>query len=137
MTGTEDQRGAGPRFGRRRGPRLDAVQAVGWLRLLTGLALVVAPEMSTRTWTHAAAALPGGRLAARSLGGRELVLAAGMLTAPIEDRRPWLLVAAAADAIDVGATAASLRQLPLGAGALATIVLGSGACAVQLRAATR
>lgn len=91
----------------------------------------------TSAWSGAAAALPGGQLAARSIGIREVALAGGLLGAgpALERRRPWLLAASVADAVDVVATAWSLRRLRSGWGSLATLVLGSLACAVQLRAA--
>ena len=112
-------------------------RAVVALRGVTGAATVVAPRRMTRTWSGPAADLPGGQLAARSVGIREVALAFGLLTAR-DDRsrqRPWLLAAAAADAVDVAATAWSLRRLRPGWGSIATIVVGSIACATQLGAA--
>jgi len=107
------------------------------VRGISGAATLLAPQRLTRGWSGPAADLPGGQLAARSIGIREVVLAAGLLTARRErDRqRPWLLAATAADAVDVVATAWSLRRLRPGWGSVATIALGSLACTAQLRSA--
>lgn len=107
------------------------------IRGISGAATVLAPRRMTSAWSGAAADLPGGQLAARSIGIREVALAGGLLSAgpAIDRRRPWLLAASAADAVDVAATAWSLRQLRPGWGSVATLVVGALACAVQLRAA--
>jgi hypothetical protein len=107
------------------------------VRAVSGAATVIAPRRMTASWSGAAADLAGGQLAARSVGIREVALACGLLSAGDDKarRRPWLLAASAADAVDVAATAWSLRRLRPGWGSVATIVLGSVACAVQLRSA--
>lgn len=109
------------------------------VRGLSGAAVLVAPRRMTASWSGPAADLPGGQLAARSVGIREVALACGLLAAgeDREQQRPWLLAAAAADAVDVAATAWSLRRLRPRWGSIATIVLGSVACATQLRSARR
>lgn len=108
-----------------------------FVRGVSGALSVLAPGAMSRGWTAEASGLPGGQLAMRSLGSREVALAWGLARAGDDPdrRRPWLLAAALADAVDVAGTAWSLRKLKGGWGSAATIVLGSIACAVQLAAA--
>jgi hypothetical protein len=114
-----------------------AADAFVYVRGITGALCVAAPGPMSRGWTAEAAHTPGGQLAVRSLGSREVVLAWGLALAgdDPERRRPWLLAAAGADAVDVLGTAWSLRKLRGGWGSVATIALGSVACAVQVAAA--
>ena len=121
-------------------PRLSARQmarAVVVVRGVTGAATFLAPRRMTSGWSGEAADLPGGQLAARSVGIREMVLAGGLLAAGSdhERQRPWLVAAAVADFGDVTGTALSLRRLRPKWGSIATITLGSIAFVMQLRAA--
>lgn len=114
-----------------------AADAFVYVRGISGALCIVAPGPMSRGWTAEAAGLPGGQLAVRSLGSREVALAWGLARAGADPdrRRPWLLAAAGADVVDVVGTAWSLRRLERGWGSVATIVLGSIACATQLAAA--
>ncbi len=114
-----------------------AADAFVYVRGFSGALCVAAPGPMSRGWTAEASHLPGGQLAVRSLGSREVALAWGLSRAGDhrDQRRPWLIAAAAADAVDVIGTAWSLRRLRGGWGSFATIVLGSVACATQLAAA--
>ena len=114
-----------------------AADAFVYVRGVSGALCVAAPGPMSRGWTAEAARLPGGQLAVRSLGSREVALAWGLARAGTDPdrRRPWLLAAAGADVVDVLGTAWSLRRLKGGWGSAATIVLGSIACATQLAAA--
>ena len=122
-------------------PRSGTIQKVAdafvYVRGISGALCVVAPGPMSRGWTAEAAHLPGGQLAVRSLGSREVALAWGLSRAGDHpgQRRSWLLAAAAADAVDVVGTAWSLRGLKGGWGSVATIALGSVACVIQLAAA--
>jgi hypothetical protein len=116
-----------------------AADAFVYVRGISGALCVVAPGAMSRGWTAEASHLPGGQLAMRSLGSREVALAWGLSQAGGDParRRPWLLASAVADAVDVAGTLWSRRKLRGGWGSAATIVLGSIACAVQLAASAR
>jgi hypothetical protein len=82
-------------------------------RLAIGAALVVAPGRSAQVWTGAPADAPL-RLAARSVGGRDVALALGTLVALHSDAplAAWLKAGATADASDAVGTLATFRSLP-------------------------
>ena len=76
------------------------------LRIAYALGLLAAPGRTARPWLGAAATAPGGTVALRGLGGRDLLLAAGAVavTASGGSARPWLAACAASDAVDLAAT---------------------------------
>jgi hypothetical protein len=82
------------------------VTAYSSLRIVYALGLLAAPGRTARPWLGASAATPGGTIAVRGLGGRDLLLAAGAIAASASggSARPWLSACAASDAVDVAAT---------------------------------
>ena len=82
--------------------------AVGFAALRIGYAvgLLAAPERVARAWVGADARSPGGAVALRGLGGRDLVLSVGVAACAWagRDARPWLAACAASDAVDLTAT---------------------------------
>ncbi len=82
--------------------------AVGFAALRIGYAvgLLAAPERVARAWVGADARSPGGAVALRGLGGRDLVLSVGVAACAWSgrDARPWLAACAASDAVDLTAT---------------------------------
>ncbi len=79
------------------------------LRIVYAVGLLAAPGRVARSWVGDDAGSPGGAVAVRGLGARDLALAAG--TAVVSRRggdvRPWLVATAASDAADVCATLAA------------------------------
>jgi hypothetical protein len=84
-------------------------------RAAIGAAAIVAPGL-LKTWIGAPAATPGGRVAARALGARDLALGVGTYLALAEDPKVagkrWLQLCAASDAVDALATLLAIRRLP-------------------------
>ena len=79
------------------------------LRIAYAAALLAAPARTVRPWLGDAAAVPGGAIAVRGLGGRDLALSAGVALAAASGhsaRRP-LAACAASDAVDLAATLAA------------------------------
>jgi hypothetical protein len=101
-------------------------------RVALGAGLMAAPAALGRPWIGPAADDPGGQVALRGLGVRDLVLGAISLhvaTNPQAGPR-WMAMCAAADAVDLGATLAVRRRLPataLGVAAIAAAGAVTGA----------
>ena len=89
--------------------RLYALGRVGF-----GVGLLVAPAAFGRPWIGAVADRPGGRLAMRALGVRDLIL--GGISAHVLDHVPVAgraaLACGVADAVDLAATVSARRSLP-------------------------
>jgi hypothetical protein len=109
------------------------------LRIAYAIALLVAPGRTARPWLGAAPATPGGEVAVRGLGARDLAISAGALAAATRggQTRWWLAACAASDGVDVAATlAADSEGLPprakLGT-ALAAGAFGAAAAALATR----
>ena len=98
--------------------RLYALGRVGF-----GVAALAAPAALGRPWMGAVADKPGGQVAIRALGVRDLVL--GAIAAHVLDRGPVAARAAqacaVADAIDLAATLGARRSLPATAYGVAAI----------------
>lgn len=79
------------------------------LRIAYAAALLAAPARTVRPWLGDAGATPGGEIAVRGLGGRDLVLSAGVALAAAsgQSARLPLAACAASDAVDLGATLAA------------------------------
>ena len=108
-----------------------AVAAVASLRVAYGAALAIAPGATTRSWLGAAGSMPGGAVALRALGAREIVLHAGAAAAALSggDARPWLAGSIAGDLSDITATLVSRSGLPSGA-AVKTLAVAGGSAAI-------
>lgn len=106
-----------------------AAIAVAGLRIVYGAALAAAPARTTRSWLGDDGARPGGRVALRALGAREIVLHAGAIAAALAGApvRPWLLASVGGDLSDIAATFASGSGLPEGAPVKTLVVAGASA----------
>lgn len=82
------------------------------LRIAYALGLLAAPGRTARPWLGADAGRPGGAIALRGLGARDLALAVGALSAVVSggSARPWLAACAAGDAVDLTATLVADRE---------------------------
>jgi uncharacterized protein YjeT (DUF2065 family) len=100
-------------------------------RVGLGLLLFLRPR-SARSWVGDVVDQPGGRVAIRAVGARDLVIGAGVLRALDrgESIRPWLAFSATADLADTVATMGAIRRLPRGA--LGSLVLAAGSAAISL-----
>ena len=88
--------------------------AVGFavLRIGYALGLLAAPDRVARPWVGPAAGSPGGAVALRGLGARDLVLSVGVAACALSgrDARPWLAACAVSDAADLSATLLAPRS---------------------------
>jgi hypothetical protein len=111
------------------------IYAVG--RAGLGAALLVAPSRLGRPWVGAIADEPGGQVALRGLGIRDLLL--GGIALHVADRpgvgARTAMTCAIADAIDTGATLAARRHLPRAALGVAALGAAGAATGLWLRAA--
>ncbi len=85
----------------------------GASRVVVGAGLLAAPALA-RSWVGDVVDRPGGRVAVRALGVRDLLLGAALVGAA-GDRRAagrWAAAGMVADLVDVGATAAARDRLP-------------------------
>ncbi|MCZ4492879.1 MAG: hypothetical protein QOH30_340 [Baekduia sp.] len=102
-----------------------------------GAALLVAPSRLGRPWIGAVADQPGGQVALRGLGIRDLLL--GGIALHVADRPGvgprTMMTCAIADAVDAGATLAARRHLPPGAAGVVALAAGGAATGFWLRAA--
>jgi hypothetical protein len=100
--------------------------AVG--RVALGAGLLVAPGPMGRPWVGAVADRPGGHVALRALGARDLLL--GGIALHLAGRGPAgaraVQASAGADAVDFAATLAAHRDLPA-LGAAGVLALAGGA----------
>jgi hypothetical protein len=116
-----------------------AVIGYASLRIAYALGLLAAPGRVARPWLGSAAAAPGGTIAVRGLGGRDLLLAAGALAAAASgtSARAWLAACAASDAVDVAATlladGAGLPSRAKPGTAVAAGAFGAAGAALALR----
>lgn len=105
--------------------------AVG--RIISGLALLLAPGRISRAWVGELG--PGGEVLARCVGVRDLVLG-GIALHTIDHPQVgprWVATCALADAVDGAASLAARRSLPP-LGAIGVPVLASTAAAVGFAA---
>lgn len=106
------------------------------LRIAYAVGLLAAPGRTARPWLGAAPATPGGGVAVRGLGGRDLAISAGALAAAASGGQPrwWLAACAASDGVDLAATlAADGEGLPARAKLGTVIAAGAfGAAAAAL-----
>ena len=110
-------------------PLRKATLAVAGLRIAYGAALALAPARTTRAWLGTGGAVPGGQVAVRALGAREVVLHGGAVAAALGDApvAPWLIGSMAGDVCDIAATFAAGDGLPDGAPVKTLVVAGASA----------
>jgi hypothetical protein len=107
----------------------DVARAYAAGRVALGGALVVAPRLLGGIWLGAPARTPGGAVAIRALGAREVVIGGIALhTVDHPDVAPrWQRTCAALDAFDLAATAAARDRLPRAGSALVMAMAATGA----------
>jgi hypothetical protein len=110
-------------------PLRQATLAVAGFRIAYGAALALAPARTTRAWLGGDGATPGGRVALRALGAREVVLHTGAVVAALDGGpvAPWLIGSIAGDVSDIAATFVSGDGLPDGAPVKTLAVAGASA----------
>jgi hypothetical protein len=96
-------------------------------RIAYGAAMIAVPEKVGRKWLGSPAEEPGGQVALRAVGGREiavhgLAISAVLRGAPVW---PWLVASIAGDLTDVTSTVAAGNELP-GGSVRATLAVGGG-----------
>ncbi|MEA2411161.1 MAG: hypothetical protein QOC77_1722 [Thermoleophilaceae bacterium] len=113
-------------------PGRKAAVGVAALRIAYGVALVVAPARTTRSWLGSDAARAGTGVALRALGAREVAIHAGAVAAALGGGavRPWLVASIGGDCSDVVATFGAGSGLPAGA-ALKTLAVAGGSAALS------
>lgn len=92
-----------------------ATRAFALTRGAIGVAALLAPGVLASGWVDKSEArMPGSRVLARALGGRDVALAAGIMLSLRHDApaRGWVEGAGLADAMDTLATILSFRSLP-------------------------
>jgi hypothetical protein len=95
----------------------------GLTRAVVGLGLTVSPDLAARGWMGDVVDTPGGAVAVRALGVRDMSLGLGQWLAARGGRpiKPWLRFGGLSDLVDGSATAAAgTDQL----GPMAPVVLG-------------
>jgi hypothetical protein len=115
---------------------LAVARAIAAGRVALGAGLLVAPGPMGRPWVGAAADRPGGHVALRALGARDVLL--GAIALHLAGRAPAgaraVQAGAAADAVDFAATLAAHRDLPPLSGAGVVALAGAAAVAGALAA---
>jgi hypothetical protein len=96
-------------------------------RIAYGAVMLVAPQKIGRKWLGTPADEPGGRVALRAVGGREVAVHGVALVALLRGAPvwPWLVASIGGDLTDVTATVAAGDGLPDGS-VRATIATGGG-----------
>jgi hypothetical protein len=114
-------------------PARTAAVGVAVVRILYGAALAAAPARTTRSWLGRDATSPGGGVALRALGAREVAIHAGAVAAALSGAavRPWLAASIGGDCSDVLATFGARSGLPEGA-AGKTLAVAGGSAALSL-----
>jgi hypothetical protein len=96
-------------------------------RIAYGAVMVVAPQKIGRRWLGSPADEPGGRVALRAVGGREIAVHGIALVALLRGAPvwPWLVASIGGDLTDVASTVAAGDGLPDGS-VRATLATGGG-----------
>jgi hypothetical protein len=107
----------------------DVARAYGAGRVALGTGLLVAPGLLGRPWLGRTAAQPGGQVALRALGARDLIIGGIALhTVDHPEVGPrWQRTCAAVDAVDAVATVLARRSLPPVGSALVAALATAGA----------
>jgi hypothetical protein len=110
--------------------RIAAASVLG-LRIAYGAGLVAAPARLARSWIGPVSDQPGGRVALRALGAREIFLHVGALQAVLRGAPalPWLAASVGGDLSDIASTARERERLPDRAAPATGLVAGASALA--------
>jgi hypothetical protein len=108
-------------------PTRIAVAVTLGARIAYGAVMVVAPQKIGRKWLGSPADEPGGRVALRAVGGREVAVHGVALFALLRGAPvwPWLVASIGGDLTDVASTVAAGDGLPDGS-VRATLATGGG-----------
>jgi hypothetical protein len=114
----------------------DAARQYAAGRVALGAGLLLAPGVIGRPWLGAAALEPGGRVALRALGVRDLIIGAiAVHTVDHPEVAPrWQRACALADGVDLAATLAARPSLPPVGSALVAAMAAAGTAAGLLLA---
>jgi hypothetical protein len=114
----------------------DAARQYAAGRVALGAGLLLAPGVVGRPWLGAAAREPGGRVALRALGVRDLIIGAiAVHTVDHPEVAPrWQRACALADGVDLVATLAARPSLPPIGSALVAALAAAGTAAGLLLA---
>jgi hypothetical protein len=107
-----------------------AIVAILSLRILYGVALLVAPaKVAGNRWLGPGAGQPAALVPLRGVGGREVAVHGMALIALLRggDVRPWLGASILGDLVDIGATVTAREGLPEGSAAATAAVAGGSA----------
>ena len=94
--------------------------------------MLLAPGRAGSGWIGEPARTPGGKVALRALGARDLVVGYGVVHAldtGDESLREWVTLAGICDLTDAAATAVAFRRLPKKGRWLAVVLAGGAAAA--------
>ena len=118
-----------------------AMQVLQAGRVAIGAALVAAPARPGGDWVGEDGRTPGGQVAMRALGAREILVGAGAFHAArsgdVRTAATWSLAIAACDLVDAVATGAAASSLPRHGAPVGALALGSAAAGVLIAAALR
>jgi hypothetical protein len=105
-------------------------------RIGLGLALALAPGTAGRSWIGSDSRLPGGRVAVRATGIRDIVMGMGLLMAMRRGShaRDWVEACIVADAGDAAFTLMSFGDLP-SYGRFVTLASAAGSAHIGARIA--
>jgi hypothetical protein len=108
-------------------PTRIAVAVTLGARIAYGAVMIVAPQKIGRKWLGSPADEPGGRVALRAVGGREVAVHGVALVTLLSGAPvwPWLVASIGGDLTDVVSTVAAGDGLPDGS-VRATIATGGG-----------
>jgi hypothetical protein len=108
-------------------PTRIAVAVTLGARIAYGAVMVVSPQRIGRKWLGSPADEPGGRIALRAVGGREVAVHGVALFSLLRGAPvwPWLVASIGGDLTDVTSTVAVRGELPDGA-VRATLAVGGG-----------
>ena len=92
----------------------ELARALGWARVVSGTAFMLAPAKSSKLWMGRDVDSVYTRMAGRSLGARDLALGMGLLTGLRRNTpvRGWLEAGMLSDAIDGFNALRGMRRLP-------------------------
>ncbi len=107
-------------------------------RVVIGAVLVAVPARPGGDWVGEDGRTPGGQVAMRALGAREVLVGTGAFHAArsgsAQTAATWSLALAACDLVDAAATAAACGSLPHRGVPVGALALGSAAAGVLIAA---
>lgn len=115
-----------------------AMQVLQAGRIAIGAALVAVPARPGGDWVGEDGRTPGGQVAMRALGAREILVGAGAFHAArggdAKTAATWALAIAACDLVDAAATGVAAGSLPHRGVPVGALALGSAAAGALIAA---